>query len=259
VVDAVLEGGRATYPALSIERSDLAAFLTARPACWPVAGDRAADLYLACACVRGDPEAAAIFIRRYLERTAVYLGKLARDEELVAEVRQRLAITLLVGREGGAPGLSGYGGRGPLEGWLRVAATRAALGLRRGERRRDSWERAASLQVLEGDEELQVLKRRYREPLERAFDVAAASLGAAQRALLRLHYAEGVTTAQLAGLHGVSRPTLVRRLTEAREALVAGVEDELRRTVGLGPDELTSVLRLVRSQLELSLATLLRA
>ncbi len=55
-----------------------------------------------------------------------------------------------------------------------------------------------------------------REPVSRAFRAACVGLPAAQRALLRLHYVQGVTTANLARMYAASRATIVRRLTEAR-------------------------------------------
>jgi hypothetical protein len=57
----------------------------------------------------------------------------------------------------------------------------------------------------------------------------------------------------------VSVSAIVRRLSEARGALVAGVQEEVRRTLGLDKEEIEGVLRLVRSQLDLSLARLLAA
>lgn len=51
--------------------------------------------------------------------------------------------------------------------------------------------------------------------------------------VLRLHFVEGMTTAAMATLYRVSRATLVRRITAAKEALRAGVASELGRSLRL--------------------------
>jgi RNA polymerase sigma-70 factor, ECF subfamily len=79
-----------------------------------------------------------------------------------------------------------------------------------------------------------------------------------QRGLLRLHYVEGVTTEQLAKMRRVGRATVVRRLADARDALVAGVHERIAARTGVDRAELEATLRLVRSQLDLSLVRLLR-
>jgi RNA polymerase sigma-70 factor, ECF subfamily len=78
------------------------------------------------------------------------------------------------------------------------------------------------------------------------------------RALLRLHFAQGVTTAQLATMYSVSRATLVRRLTDAREALVVQVKTNLKSTLGVTDKDFLSVIKLVNSQLDLRLSVVLK-
>jgi RNA polymerase sigma-70 factor, ECF subfamily len=218
---------------------------------------QAVDLYLACACLARVPGAVERFSELYLARTAMYLGKLARSPDRVAEVRQRLGIRALVG-DSGRPALEDYSGRGSLEGWVRVAANRIALLIERTEGRRASWEQAAEAPAVEQDRELAHLKETYREPFRQAFRRAAGLLGREHRVLLRLHYVEGATTAQLAAMYGVSRPTMVRRIAAARDALVEQLRQLLGPTLGVPPAELESLFALVRSQLDLDLSSLLK-
>ena len=98
----------------------------------------------------------------------------------------------------------------------------------------------------------------YREPVSKAFGSACRQLSAEHRALLRLHFAQGVTTARLATMHNLSRATVVRRLTDAREALVTLVKSELKTTLGVADDDFLSVVKLVNSQLDLRLSMVLR-
>ena len=92
----------------------------------------------------------------------------------------------------------------------------------------------------------------------RAFATACLELDANDRALLRLHYVEGVTTASLANMYGISRSTLIRRLATARESLVNRVKAALQLDTGITEQDFDSVLRLVKSQIDLRLSMVLK-
>lgn len=254
IVDAVWQAGHAIHPTVDLPRERLGEYLGTRT--WDGTPARAADLYLAAACLAGLPQATECFAATYLGRIPRYLGKLATSVDFVDEVKQRLAVLLFVG-DGDQPLLASYTGLGPLEGWLRVTAMRLGLRLRRGDARRDNWERRAAAPVLDRDPELALLKQAYREPVLRCFVAAVSALPTEQRLLLRLHYVEGMTTAALATLHRIGRATVVRRLADARAAVLAATLERLGTTLGAATEELESVLRLVRSQLEVSLTDLL--
>lgn len=108
------------------------------------------------------------------------------------------------------------------------------------------------------DQEIGLLRKVYCEPVSLAFAAACAQLSPEHRALLRLHFAQGVTTGQLATMYAVSRATLVRRLTEARETLVALVKSHLKSVIGVAENDFASVLKLVNSQLDLRLSMVLK-
>jgi RNA polymerase sigma-70 factor (ECF subfamily) len=253
-VDDAYRLGAAAFPRLNVTREAFAAYVASTR--WSGDPERGADLVLCCACLGGVAGAAEELALRHLAQTGVYLARLRASPDEIAEVRQQLAVRLLTGER---RALRGYSGRGPLGAWVRVAAVRTALVLRRGGARRRTWEEAAESRLSAEDGELRLLKEHYREPVRRAFAEAAAALPAEQRLLLRLHYVEGMTTAALATMHGVGRATLVRRLADARIALVEGTGARLRRALGVADGEWESVLRLVRSQLELGLSSLLRS
>ena len=61
------------------------------------------------------------------------LTRLGREPMFVDEVRQVLRTKLLVG-DGAPPKIADYSGRGPLDGWVRAAAVRAAIDLKRREK-----------------------------------------------------------------------------------------------------------------------------
>lgn len=59
-------------------------------------------------------------------------------------------------------------------------------------------------------------------------------------------------------LHGVHRATAARWVDAARETVLAGTQRELIRRLRISRSELASVIRLIQSQLELSLLRVLR-
>jgi RNA polymerase sigma-70 factor (ECF subfamily) len=256
LVDAA---GRTAWPDVEIDRSALQAYLEARPDA-DVA--HANDLYLAAACLARDPRALHAFERSYI--ATFQLGSLARRPDVqVDEVRQLLAIKLLVADAGQPPALARYHGRGPLAGWVRVAATRIALdAVRRAPRDQPASDegdvqRLAEATSVELDGALLALRERYVVEFRAALQHALGELAAHHRALLRLHYLERMTTGALAKLYQTSRNTLVRRIADARTALFEATIANLTTRVGLPPDQYETLLRLVRSQIDVSIERLL--
>ena len=189
---------------------------------------------------------------------ALYLGQLlaAGYDDILDEVRQTVFVRCLVGDGEHPPAIASYSGRGSLEGWVRATAMREALALER-ERGRHV-ELTASVIETDSDRELATLIGHYREPVVRSFTAATALLPREQRVLLRMHYVFGMTTADLAQMFRVSRATLVRRVTDARDALFELLQGELFSAAGVPREDCESVLRLVKSQVDLRLSSLLR-
>lgn len=254
------EIGRDTYPAIGLSRDTFIMFAHARAQSWKGNPDRVADLFLACACVERIPAAIAEFLAAFGERIPLYLGKLARNADLVAEVRQILVTRCVIGDANKPPALTAYSATGSLEGWLRATAVREALAINReSDRNAGDVDAALEAGVPWVDHEISLFKQIYREPVSRAFATACAGLDAEDRALLRLHYVDGVTTAKLATLFGISRATLIRRLATTRESLVERVKAELKVACGVAEPDFESVLRLVKSQIDLRLSVVLKS
>lgn len=206
----------------------------------------AADLFLALACARGDARALALFETRHLAPLAARLG--TDGSEVVAALRE----ALLLPSAGRPPQIAGYSGRGPLSGWLRAVAVHAAHKQRRragAEQRRAE----AAVEDVVADPELEFLKRRDRPRFQEAFRAALAALPPRERTLLRLHYAEGLPAENLAALHRVHRATATRWIAQARALLLDELRGRLVADLRLDRPEIESLVRLLRSQLELSL------
>src|SRR5262245_24537077 len=106
---------RAAWPGVEVPAEDFQRHLEERGAAEAL---HVADLYLACACLRGDREALGLFERRFLADVPKHLGHMNLPAASVEEVRQQLREKLLVGTGGAAPRLGDYSGRGALGAYL---------------------------------------------------------------------------------------------------------------------------------------------
>jgi RNA polymerase sigma-70 factor (ECF subfamily) len=251
------EAGRRAWPDVAVEAARFARFLdercpddAARAAC------HGADLYLACACADGDAVALRRFEERHLSQVASFLARMAPTDAFVDEVRQLVRERLFVGEQ---RRILAYGGQGPLAGWLRVIALRIAVDLRRHwtERRRDDEPPAADAAATAVDPELDFIKASYRDAFRSALEAALAGLSDEQRNLLRLHFIDALTLDELAALFRVHRATIARRVAAAREAILERCRHLLGERLALDASEFESLLRVVRSQIDLSLRRLL--
>jgi RNA polymerase sigma-70 factor (ECF subfamily) len=249
---------RAGAPDVTLDDERLVRHLAARldadePLAEQLARLHAGDLYLCCACLDGDAAALARFDQLHVQPMGPVIARVDGAGDLVAEVTQRLRERLLAGA---APRLAQYNGRGPLAGWVRTAALRLALNVREQVGTRRAVERSAGSDVVAAlDPELEIMKRTYKEDVEAALKAALQELGPEPRQLLRLHFMDGVTLEQIARVHGVNRSTISRRVSAARAELLHKTRQALA-ALQLSDDSLDSLLRLVESQLDMSLSEL---
>lgn len=224
----------------------------------------AADLALALRCAQGVPDAVSTFRRRFssdAERVVAKYPELANDR---SDAVQILLERLLVVRPDAPARIADYRGRGPLQGWVRVAALRIGVDLVRA--------RAAKREVLAGaplhpeqaaaETSVRTIEDRYvqhvfggavRESIEAAF----AKLTARERNLLRHNVVQGLTIDQIAPIYGVHRATAARWLERARKNLGTAARDVLMERHGVAASDVHSVMRCVDSQVDLSIGRLL--
>lgn len=216
------------------------------------------DLFLACACARGIPAALTAFERHHIASIPSMLAHMKLSATVVDEIRQRVRERLLVGT-GGAPRIAEYSGRGTLSNWVRVVSLRAAVSLLRAahEERRVSDAILELLPAPEADPELETIKRSYQDEFRQALESAFASLPSEHRYLLRLHFVDQLSTTKLGTLFSVNQSTISRRLQGAQQAVYDETWRTLQERLDLSPQELSSMLRAVESQLDLSLSRIL--
>ncbi len=265
VVHERYETGRAGWPDLPVlPPEDFASqvALTLPPDVEPVAYVRglvAGDLYLACACACGLPRAVEAFDAGWLWRIPDYVRHIDRSPGFGEEIQQQLRERLLVRRADGPARIAEYSGRGALASWLRVAAVRVALGhrARPAEARRVDDDALMDMIATDASPELHVLRARHAGAMAAALQRAVGALDPEQRVILRMYFATGHSTEQIATILRVNRSTAARRLVAARKAVFDATHRFLRTELSIDTREFASLARALHDQLNVSLGGLL--
>jgi RNA polymerase sigma-70 factor, ECF subfamily len=264
----LLAEGRAAWPGISVEPRALAVFVGRQlepdvDADDALDGLRPSDLYLACACATGDAAAIGTFDKAFMREVDIALARMrmppARASDVKQLVRQRLFVTdepLSLGGVTLHGKIAEYAGRGDLRRWVRSVAVRTCLNeLRRGKNEilTDDDQLMARLPVGGDDPELAYMKRTYAVEFKAAFAEALVGLGPREQTLLRYHHVDGLNIDEIGAIYRVHRVTAFRWLEKAKEQLVQRTLELLRARLKLTVKELDSVLRMIRSQVHLSL------
>jgi len=212
-----------------------------------------ADLYLAIACADNDATALAVFRDGFVPSLRQALGKLALLPTTIDETIQRVLVMLFVDRQ-----ITGYGGKGTLRSWVRSIGVRTGRRLAGDEREYDSEDELDALPGAVSDPELDLLRARYGDVVRRAFAAGFAELSERERNVLRQYHIDGLTIDQLAALYQVNRATTARWVAGARLAIVSKTRNQLVEQFGIAASEVDSIIRIVRSQLAVSVRDLAR-
>jgi RNA polymerase sigma-70 factor (ECF subfamily) len=219
---------------------------------------RAADLYLAFACAQRDAAALAAFEATFSSefRRVLARSRGARPDE--DDFRQACREKLFAAER---PKIAEYSGQGDLRSFLRVTLVRTLIDLsrKRTEAPGADEDRVQGVPAPGHDPELDYLKRLYASEFKQAFEEAALALSPEDRNVLRYHFAHGLTIDQLGALYSVHRATAARRVTKAREELLSGTRKRLMARLRLDRDELDSVMRMIESDVHVSLNRVLAA
>jgi RNA polymerase sigma-70 factor (ECF subfamily) len=262
-----LDAARATWPGVEV---DDAAFLTYLAERVPADAELAtavralplADMYLACACSLGRPRALAAFEERYVPEIEAALGRMRLSASTIDETKQVLRNLLFVGgvRTDAAtrPKIADYAGRGPLRTWVRAAAVRAGLRATRTPKGHVTrlGDALDALPSPSSNLEIDYLKTAYKNEFKKAFAEGFASLSGRERALLQQVFGHELTIDEVAAMYRVHRATAARWITKARESLADATRQAMMKGLGVGRAEVSSILRLIESQLEASVQRL---
>jgi RNA polymerase sigma-70 factor, ECF subfamily len=216
------------------------------------------DLYLACACARDDVRALARFDVEYMGVVNATLRRIGVCDSDIDETKQVLRNRFFVSDASSVGRIRAYSGRGPLAGWVRSAATRAALRVLRrakGEVHVEA-EDLAMLPSLDADPELGCMRKEHSVEFVAAFREAFAILPVRDQSLLRQSFRHGLSIDKIGSLHRVHRATAARWLADARSDLAAHIHASLMKRLGVGRATAYSIARLVQG--EVSVPELLR-
>jgi len=262
VVDAWLAEGHRRFPEIELDADVFRGSVQHHATGDDIQGG---DLYLATACARGDDAALRRFDADYLGKIPHWLKLPTSDDEILREVRQRVAARALVGSNGAPPRIASYAGRGPLWAWVRIIAHREHARLRAELSRQQAIEVNADDELAElarsGElsADLIAMRARYLPAMTDAFRAALGALAAQDRTLLRMVYVEGISLEAAGRMYGVNKSTISRRLATLRADLLEDAGRRLRREIGVPADELESLLGIMPRDLDVSLDGLLRA
>lgn len=257
-LQARVSEARAAWPQLEVPLEGFVAFMAERllpgaPAAQGLESLHVGDLLLAFACSREEPHALRAFDEKILAPAVKAAARRDTSSTFREELTQQLRQKLFVGER---PRILDYSGRGPLVGWVRAAVIRDAINLRGTVRQEDGDDALFNLPSDRADPELDYLRKRHQREFAECFRAALEALDPQEKTLLRLHFADGVGVEQLAQYYQVHRATLSRRLAAARESMVKHTLRLLEERYRLSASELESVIRLLRSNLDLRMSQL---
>ncbi|CAM3090789.1 sigma-70 family RNA polymerase sigma factor [Corallococcus sp. ZKHCc1 1396] len=219
-----------------------------------------AELYLTCGCLQGLASAQEAFEKSYLAKLPGKLRGLRQPDAMIDDVCQITRVKLLVATPESAPRIGEYTGRGALLSWVLVTAGRIANKLRAAEKPASEDSAEEVLKMLPGqgiDPELDVMKRRHHAEFRQAVHEAASTLSADERHLLRLHFADQLSTYELASLFRVNQSTVSRWLKSARLRVYEETRRRLQERLGLSTLGFKSFLAFIDSQLDMNISQIL--
>jgi RNA polymerase sigma-70 factor, ECF subfamily len=267
-LDQMLQDAWATarrdWPELDIAPASFASHLARVSSGGPdptatLAGLAIADLYLACAALAGDPRALAAFESHTFGEINAAAAAVRAPPTDLEEVKQIVRTQLFVTGGRRPAGVAEYAGRGSVRGWVRVIATRELLRMRRKGIKEIPLEEHLLNDLETGaDPEIDRLKLLYRGQVANALREAIERLDVRDRLLLRYQICDRMSIDAIGAIYQVHRATAARWLGKARDALVHLTKERLAILLSVEPGETDSILRLVQSQLDVSLERRLR-
>ena len=191
-----------------------------------------------------------------------YVASVDASPPFVDELSQLLRDKLFIGSDESTAKILDYSGRGPLGGWLRVAAVRTARNMKREANARPRTideEHARLLASPHANPELLYLKGHYGREFREAMEASLTALSAREQTILRLHYVEALSSGAIAKLYGVSGAAVRAWVGDIRATVLLETRKRLAATLRIANDELGDLMALVESRFDLTLSRVLLA
>jgi RNA polymerase sigma-70 factor (ECF subfamily) len=257
-LDEAIAEGRQAWPTLVVDTLVWVRVL-AKLAPSPLAIDQPfgalliADHYVAFACGSGDPAAVAACDAIVVREAGFAAAGTRMHDSVRDEAIQIVRELLLSPRAGRAPAIKDYGARGPLRSWIRVAVSREMIRLAKAQNRTEPFEeQLIAAPGYASDPVLEELKTKYRAELATAFRAALDELPPRDRTLLRYQVIDGLTIDEIGAIYRVHRATSARWIAKIREELIEKTRTTMAKALGVDSEEAASIVRLVQSQLDVS-------
>jgi RNA polymerase sigma-70 factor (ECF subfamily) len=257
-IERVCADARSVWPDIAL---DVATFTTYLEEHVPPNADgiHLDQLYLACACARGDRAAIARVDADYVSQLGPILADFEHPVASADDALQVVRLRLLLGDGERPPRIAEYRGVSDLATWIKVAAVRISIGARRSRRaeRAAIDEVALDLPTEVSSPELTTLKHSYRAEFKSAFQLGFRELSARERNLIRLQMIDRLSIDRIGALYGVHRATAARWVARARKHLVSQVKRQLRQQLQVSRAELDSIMRIIHSEIDVSASVFL--
>ena len=214
------------------------------------------DLALAQACGRREKAALRTFEQTVLPAAVRAASNLCDATVTAEEVSQAVLERLFVRSDDAPTRIASYDGSVPLVSWARVIARRCAHNLRAVPQWADALGDCMAHLPAFATPEAEVAREAFRAQFRLAFCEALKSLSQRERAVMRLHVADGLTLDEIALAYGVHRATAFRWMATARATVLGKTREGLGRALGPSSHDLDSLLRSAMSGLHLSMGGL---
>jgi RNA polymerase sigma-70 factor (ECF subfamily) len=263
-VDEQLRAARDAWPGIDVAAERFEAEVRRRIASLDeqvaLTAIKAADVYIAIACIDGNQRAIEAVRAIIVRETAFAATKTVATREQVEDAISHLSHALFVGESDRPPALREYSGRGHLASYIRVAAVRQLVRIVNKARREIAVgdDELIDRLVPASDPELSVVRAQYRELVDAAMRAALATLDDRERAVLRYAFVEGWNVDRVGEAYKVHRATAARWIGAARETLGKQIRKELAGRLKIGADDVDSIIQLVQSRIDVSLDRILR-
>jgi RNA polymerase sigma-70 factor (ECF subfamily) len=262
VMEAHARAARAAWPDIVVEPARFAAEVQRRIAGAEgvtVASVKGPDVWIAIACVDGN-EKAILAVTEMLRREVQFAAtKTTASREQIEDVVAKLSHVLFIDEPTRPAALRDYSGRGDLKSYLRVTAMRELVKVVNKGRREVGIEDDELLDriVPHSDPELSILRAQYHDVVDAAMRAALQTLDERGRALLRHAFVDGWNVDRVGELYKVHRATAARWIAAVRDQLGEHIRDELAQRLRVPVDDVDSIIRLVQSRIDVSLARVL--
>lgn len=246
--------GKTAWPEIALERTEFIDFVRRQSIEANTPVEILHDLFLACACGRGEPNALQSFRERYFRVVAAAVRSFDPSTEFADEIYQRLSESLFVSGPGAQAKIQRYKGQGPLAGFVRTAARRIAMRAAAAAARFQGEEALVQMFSQASELDATLLKLQCREAINRALSIALRQLPRRERLILRMNLVEKVSTTRIAAMYKVSQPTVSRWIQRSARAIHDTVKELVCDELDIDTRELESLLSLVRSQIEITIS-----